>query len=311
MTDEINGEDIPSYTSLPSEIDAKEVYRVVKSLEDKLPFSEMEIEEKILDFIEDSVPVSNAHEVLLRQSPQTSEELSDVRTEPPANYTHLEIQYAAEDISYQVALETAEVRDRLYNLTGYALHLEDAKDTILREAERTFAELEDYEKFDEWSSSSPPPNVEQWVVLDDNMSGNDIKERAKDMTYGSDFVVYCIECFPSDKPLRELQREAKIMLGEIPSWVEEGYRADHVFYIGQTSRFGQRLESQATGILSDSPPPAALVSLFGMRAVGIIGTPLSREEAKSLKQTYAENLEQVGHSHRDILVYHASGEYRK
>lgn len=235
--------------------------------------------------------------------------MSDIPTymNKPSHYSDEEIFEAAQELDEKVSLDFDTLEEKLLNLLNHAVPIEEAKEAIIQDSPRTYTDVDDYERFESWEGSSPPPRVEEdtWTNLSDDLSGFDIAEIGRDLVDTDEYVVYCIECGDLQDPLREVQRQANLMLGEIPSWVEQAYTADHSFYIGQSGNFGRRLRTHATGILSDKPAPSALVALFGMEAFGIVRRVESREKAEDIEEYYAENLRDVGQEHGDILVYYA------
>ena len=118
----------------PTGVGHAEVFELVQRLSDSLPLRQDMIEEKVAEFLSEGVAVDDIQTLVLRADPQTADELERIRTEPLQEFTHLEIQTMAEELSDETGLETAKTKNELYSLIEHSVPLPEIKKAIRRKA---------------------------------------------------------------------------------------------------------------------------------------------------------------------------------
>jgi hypothetical protein len=125
------------------------------------------------------------------------------------------------------------------------------------------------------------------------VSSHDAKEIGKQLQAGSKYIVYFVKCELLGHSYEDLKREAEKFLphrDEPPSWLYPAYKANSVYYVGQTATLGTRIAAHACYLHTgeDAPDnPSELTAVSVPKSVGVIARVGDRETAKSIESEQA------------------------
>jgi predicted GIY-YIG superfamily endonuclease len=137
----------------------------------------------------------------------------------------------------------------------------------------------------------------------------DAVQLGEKMQGDSEYVVYFTECeILGGSLLRDVKSKAVHMLpsvSEAPDWVYHAWKSDRVYYIGQTSNFGNRLDAHCNNVRCGSNSahePSMLTAISDVIGAGIIRRVDDRCTAEKLEEYAAKKWSTEDHRR---FVYYA------
>lgn len=206
-----------------------------------------------------------------------------------------EIREAVDRLDEQVTTDRGIVQQKLGALLKQKIPLELAEEAILDQCTRTYVNIATYDRFDEWNEREHPPRVgeEDWIGFDHMDGAAELRKYGSKLMRGYDYCVYCIECELKQESLRELQLRAKELFNDELSCSRQLYNADRVFYVGQTSDFGRRLQSHGVGRMREHHPPSRVTRLSKLLGAGVVYHSQSRKDVEKYEEYYGENFSDI------------------
>lgn len=255
---------------------------VLESLSEEFNEDIKHVDECLYRLLEAGVSLDTAEEILRNRELQL----------PPQPH---KLRRAANEVEKRVTAPRDEIEKAVFGTLGYKVPIESAVDMAVKNFDRTYDEYGYYEPFDEWSGEYPLPKIDSsdWVPIWDTTDEERLQEIGEELQGRYRYIVYCLVCDIEGPSLPAAREQAKQVLEKVPSWLDEAYSADGVFYIGQTEDLSSRLRTHCVGDLSDTPPPAYLTRISEIATVGIVARPSEREKAENIEELYAENLSDV------------------
>jgi len=126
----------------------------------------------------------------------------------------------------------------------------------------------------------------------------DVAQLGRDMQGDSQHVVYFVECELVGGPrLKDTKREALRYLpsaDEAPGWIYYAWKADRVYYIGQTSDFEIRLPAHCHSMrdgVDSAREPSMLTAISEVLECGVIARVEDRCTAEQLEESVAKKWE--------------------
>jgi len=151
-------------------------------------------------------------------------------------------------------------------------------------------------KPDQWDQytvpDSPPPSyVNKNKIADCDREA----QLGREMQGESQYVTYFIECELLGGPLlRQTKSTARDLLPSVagcPDWLYYAWKADNIYYVGQTSDFGIRLDAHCNNVRDNSNSahqPAMLTAISDVKRAGVINRVRKRCAAEKLEEWIAK-----------------------
>jgi len=138
---------------------------------------------------------------------------------------------------------------------------------------------------------SPQDSIERCKVS----QSTDVAQLGRDMQGGSRHIVYFVECELVGGPrLKDTKREALRFLPSVdepPDWIYYAWKADRVYYIGQTSNFEVRLPAHCHNTrdgIDSAREPSILTAISEVSECGVIARVEDRCTAEQLEESVAK-----------------------
>jgi len=208
------------------------------------------------------------------------------------------------DSPKEVFDELIEDNDQLFdkydNLRAYNV----AKEEALRSIKRKHTFIPDYPDY-----RLPDSPQSDEINRFDITPSTDAVQLGERMQGDSEYVVYFVECeLLGGSLLRDVKSKALHMLpsvSEAPDWVYHAWKSDRIYYIGQTSNFGTRLDAHCNNVRCGSNSahePSMLTAISDVIDAGIITCVDERCTAEKLEESAAKKWSTEDHRR---FVYYA------
>lgn len=166
-------------------------------------------------------------------------------------------------------------------------------------------EYDPVDKYELWMKRPPKVDDDDWKQFGQNASSYDVSSEIVGDHCTQLNQVYVLQLDIRGWSLQDAEQQAKVILGETPSWLKRAWRAHYVFYVGQSGDLRKRLKTHASGTFNDYPPPANLTVLSDVIAGGVVKAFQSTAAAEEFEENYGQNLRDISADNDEVFVYHA------